>query len=141
MKRVISELRTEAPSETQPTLLVIDDDPVFLKRVQIVMEQAHYNVVGMNAGLGAVSRIKEHKISLVILDILMEDHEGIETLMEIREAYPELPVIMVSIDPFYLSFTQQLGANEAMEKPISFEVLLSSVKRLLSQVGRSLSPA
>lgn len=130
---VLTELCIETSSQARNVILVIDDDPIFRKQVKLGLEKAHFQVVGLESGVHAISKIREHGVCLVILDILMEEREGIETLTELREVYPDLPVIMVSVDSLYLSFSEGLGASRTMVKPIPLQTLLSSVKQLLQE--------
>lgn len=76
------------------------------------------------------------KPNLVILDIVMPDQEGIETLIQLRKEYPRLPVIAISgggkIGPDnYLKLAKAFGADETFEKPVSNTVLLSAIRTLL----------
>jgi len=73
---------------------------------------------------------------LVITDILMPKKEGMETIMDIRKAYPDIKIIAISGQGWsgavsYLDMSQKLGANAALPKPFSKADLLEKIAEVL----------
>ncbi len=79
---------------------------------------------------------------IVITDMLMPEKEGIETIRELREKTPYLPIIAISgsanID-LYLKITIELGANAYLKKPFNPAQLLQMVRDLPSGACRPVS--
>ncbi len=112
-------------------ILIVDDDPTFRAMIRHALEERGYGVVEQASGFHTNATIREYQVSLVILDILMEEHDGMETITEIRDAFPNLPVVVISVDPFYLSIIPHLGANESFLKPIDLKKVLPAIDRWL----------
>jgi len=114
-------------------VLVVDDDPVFLTMMEEVLSQNSYEVVLQQSGINALEVINKEQPDLVILDIIMPDKEGLETINDIRAKDMKLPVVVVSgisnID--YLDMAMDFGADAMLTKPIDKSVLLNLVKDLI----------
>ena len=69
-------------------------------------------------------------------DLLMPEKDGIEIVMELRKAQPDLPIIAMSgqssRSPLYLGMAKKLGARRTLGKPFSIETLLTTVKEVLA---------
>ncbi len=104
-------------------ILIVDDDPGTREMLRLGLEQQGYAVLEADSGKKVMEILDQPRAQLVILDILMEEKEGIETLRDIRMSYPTIPVIMISSDSFYLTLSLKMGANEALEKPIDLREL------------------
>jgi DNA-binding NtrC family response regulator len=116
-------------------ILVIDDDDQVRAYFKILLEENGYSVDTAENGLKGMNRLKEKQYSIVILDLLMPEKEGMETLMEMKKTMPEIKVITVSgggkIGPeSYLSATRILGAEYAFPKPVDQQELLDAVSRV-----------
>ena len=115
-------------------ILIIDDDKVTLMKLKAMLEQAGHDVVEIEDGIYAEQAITNHKPQLVITDIIMPEQEGIDTVMQISEIHPEIPVIAMSGDQLgvnFLELSKSLGAQESLRKPIDKDELLSAVEKLL----------
>lgn len=111
-------------------ILVVDDDFAVRQLISIGLGTEGYQVVEENSGRHVVETIKNKEISLVILDIFMDDTEGMETIYQIRENFPDLPVIMISSDIVFLSMSKELGATETLLKPIDLKILIPMIEKL-----------
>ena len=86
---------------------------------------------------GRVSIFRRTRPALVITDLVMPDKEGIETIRELRQAAPTVPILAISRGtnhPIYLRAATKLGATEALDKPFGNEELLAVVTRLLKTI-------
>ena len=118
------------------TVLLIDDEMEVRATVSRLLQRAGYEVVTAANGAEALETARFVRVDLIITDILMPGKEGLETIIELRHEFPELPVIAVSgggiVDPAsYLALAQKLGADRALAKPFGFDELLSTVRELL----------
>ena len=76
------------------TLLVVDDEAPIRRVLRFVFEKAGYQVVLASGGAEALELMRKQLPALVILDLLMPDMNGAETLLRIREEWQALPVIL-----------------------------------------------
>jgi DNA-binding NtrC family response regulator len=116
----------------KPLILVIDDDEGLRDSLWEILED-DYEVVCVESGFKAIDKIKEQVFDLVLLDILMPDMDGIQTLKRIRELDKDLDVIMISaIDRAQQAIDSiQLGAYDYITKPFEHELILNRVERVL----------
>jgi CheY-like chemotaxis protein len=111
------------------TILVIDDEPRMLRVIGEMLKSAGHTVVEATSGDQGVATLAEQAVDLVITDIIMPDKEGIETISEIKQDHPDLPIIAISGGSLkgagsYLETAAALGACATLEKPFhSFEML------------------
>ena len=109
-------------------ILVIDDEPRMLRVIREILERDDHNVIEAISGDQGIAAIVAQPVDLVITDIIMPDKEGIETIGEIKQDYPHLPIIAISGGSLtgagsYLATAAALGACATLEKPFrSFEL-------------------
>ncbi len=118
----------------------MDDEPVSLKRVSIILSGEDYSIVEAENGQSTLEMIeKGFKPGLVLLDIVMPGIDGFEVCKKIRNIYSssEVPVIMLTAntDSSYLVRSFEAGANDYLEKPFSKAELLVRVKTQLRLAG------
>lgn len=77
-------------------VLVVDDEPDFLEVIKIRLEASEYDVVTVTNGDDALKKIKNEKINVVLLDILMPGMDGLEVLKKIRRVNKDLPVYIIT---------------------------------------------
>jgi CheY-like chemotaxis protein len=70
-------------------ILLIDDDAVFCRLLQEILEEVGYEVVVAHNGREGVACYETTSIDLVITDILMPEQEGLETITILRRSVPE----------------------------------------------------
>ncbi len=125
-------------------VLLIDDEPGVRSLLRAALESHGYTVDEAGDGREGARRFREGLPELVIVDIFMPEKEGIETLLELRGAHPELKCIVVSGGGMtgafdYLSHARALGACRAFAKPFRLSELLDAVLELTGGSRRSLS--
>ena len=77
-------------------VLVVDDEPDFLKIIRKRLETSNFQVITAGNGKEALDKIKKDKPDAVFLDILMPELDGLETLRKIRRKTKDLPVFIVT---------------------------------------------
>ncbi len=117
-------------------ILIIEDDVQIREMLRQTMEREGYEVVDAPNGKVAMKLQREKPAALIITDLIMPEKEGIETIRELRQDFPEVKIIAMSgggqIGPeAYLRIAKSLGAMRAFTKPIEREVLLEAVRELL----------
>ena len=129
---------------SQYKVLIVDDDPLFVKSTRAILEAHGYEVDSAQGGDEALSRMKEQVPDLVLLDVMMDsvlDGVSVSRSMMHEPALQQVPIIMVTSirDSEYRgSFPQDeyLHANAWLDKPCSPEQLVSEVEAVLKRHGR-----
>lgn len=119
-------------------ILLIDDDPTIQMVFSRFLSNSGFEVIQAENGLKGIELLKAHDPDLVITDILMPEMDGLEMLMELRNSHPGMPVITMSgglrNEPGSVHERAQIyGATRVLEKPVSLNILLSTVHELLKQ--------
>lgn len=109
-------------------ILVCDDDKEIVKAIDIYLSKENYKIFKAYNGNEALNIIKNNEIHLVILDIMMPEKDGIETLEEIRKEYT-LPVLMLSAksEDSDKIIGLDLGADDYVTKPFNPMELIARV--------------
>ena len=120
-------------------ILVIDDDPLVRLIGSQMLTQAGYRVSVAEDGDDGIKQIAARPFDLVVTDLIMPNKEGVETIREIKERWPETPVIAISsggqLDVgFYLPLAKAMGAAAVLQKPLRTETCLPLVEETLAQV-------
>jgi DNA-binding response OmpR family regulator len=143
----ISSSSTSFPPNITPksaTVLVVDDDRTFVSIVARRLQGDGYNTILASNGIEALSILNRQSIDLVLLDIMMADMNGLETLQAIRANYSmlQLPVIMVTARDGSADMVEafELGANDYVTKPIDLPVIMARVKSHLRTKYADRSP-
>ena len=120
-------------------ILVCDDDKEIVKAIEIYLNKEGYNVLKAYDGNECLKAINNNTIHLVILDIMMPNKDGIETLNEIRKN-SSIPVIMLSAkseDEDKINGLN-LGADYYVTKPFNQLELIARVNsgiRIYTKLG------
>ena len=98
-----------------------------------VLREAGYEVVTGGDGNVALSLVRSQPFDLMILDLVMPEREGLDTMMRLRESHPGLPVVAISgaFGGRFLRSASMLGARATLGKPFSGEDLLNVVRTVL----------
>ena len=115
------------------TVLVVDDEPRLVDVVRMNLEIEGYHIVEANNGSEALDRLREDLPDLVVLDVMMPDLDGFETLRRIREV-SSVPVIMLTVRQEETDRIRglEIGADDYLTKsPFSPRELQSRIKALL----------
>ena len=121
-------------SNTQAHILIIDDEPGIRQSLRGILQEDEGHLISeadsAEAGLEILSR---ELPDVVFLDIWLPGMDGLEALRHIREAYPSLPVIMISGHGTIESAVTAIreGAHDFIEKPLSLERVVLAVNRAL----------
>src|SRR5260221_4850276 len=85
------------PMAVKEKILVVDDEPSIRKYLQTLLEVDGFEVEAVSSGKDALERVsKGERPDFIILDVLMPEMNGIETLKELMQAERSLNVIMLS---------------------------------------------
>lgn len=121
-----------------PSILVVDDEDQIPQLIRDTFERAGYTVHEASDGKQALQQYRAEPADLVVMDILMPDQDGLESIMTLRREYPSVKVIaitggtdMIGILNF-LDIAKMLGARRTLQKPFDMQALLEAAKAELS---------
>ena len=114
-------------------ILAIDDDPAVTSLIKRGLTYEGFTVETASSGEAALELARDHSPDLIILDIMMPRMEGLDVLRRLRSADATLPVLMLTAKDAPADQIQalELGADDYVVKPFTFEVLLARVRVLL----------
>lgn len=123
--------------ETKTRILVLDDEPIVLKRLGPALEKAGYAVEVFSRSPEAFNRIQETTFEIVITDLKMEGLDGMQFLTQVKERTPQTEVIVITgfatMDTAKESF--QKGVFDFLAKPFKLGEILETVKRAEKKIS------
>lgn len=127
--------------DSQAKILVIDDDPVFVKTTKTILESKNYQVITAFDGDEGLQKARDEEPNLILLDIIMPTQDGFHVCEQIKgnPQLADIPVIILT------SFAKQKGgtnipvsagfgleAEGYLDKPVDPTALLEYVGKMLS---------
>ena len=116
-------------------ILVIDDENDLREILRRFLTKAGFDVRTAANGEEGLQKFQMDPANLVITDLLMPDKEGIETIVELKQGYPDVKIIVMTGGGIgkakdYLEIASALGVEHAITKPFSLGDLLQKVKEI-----------
>jgi DNA-binding NtrC family response regulator len=108
-------------SEQKTKILILDDEPIVLKRLKPALEKSGYDVEAFSRSLEASNRIMEKEFDIVITDLKMEGIDGMEFLTRVKDRSPVTEVIVIT------GFATMETAKESFKKGV-FDFLAKPFK-------------
>jgi len=117
-------------------ILVADDDPIICKLLSEVLTNDGHQVTATSNGVEALEETRRQNFQLVFMDVHMPVMNGLETLLALRELFPELPVAMMDSYPDQLAHqAKREGALTCIHKPFD----LQEIRIIIQQVENPVS--
>lgn len=115
------------------TILWADDEIDLLKPHILFLKNKGYAVTPVNSGADALDQVEQAQFDLVLLDEMMPGMTGLETLAQIKQMRPNLPVVMITKSEEEHIMEEAIGSKIAdyLIKPINPSQLLLSLKKNL----------
>jgi DNA-binding NarL/FixJ family response regulator len=117
-------------------ILIADDHPLIRKGlIQIIRDSLPVHYIDEVAdGAEVLNSISKGKYNILILDISLPNRDGMDILHDVKIQYPDLPVLMLSIQPEeqYALRALKLGASGCLNKAVAPENLVEAVKAVVS---------
>ncbi|MBU1430877.1 sigma-54 dependent transcriptional regulator [Myxococcota bacterium] len=115
-------------------ILVIDDEKNIRRTLALVLEGEGFEVIDAASGEEGL-KLAERRLDAVLLDVSLPGIDGLEVLARLIAADPSLPVIMISGHATFQHAVQatRLGAYDFLEKPLSRERVLLSLRNALTK--------
>jgi DNA-binding response OmpR family regulator len=125
-------------------ILVVDDDPDILDALSMILESQGYQVVTARDGVEGLANLKAEQPDLMILDLMMPKMDGWAVCKELQDPrwakYRGIPILILtsvreeaSRRRYELETGLELDVDAYVEKPISPDILLERVSRLIKR--------
>src|SRR6266436_7287573 len=131
-----------ASGEDMPHILVVDDDPMVRKAIELYLERQNFEVVVADGGEAGLRALEGVAFDLMIVDIFMPHMRGFESIRIFHERAPTVPLIAMSgyafanLDspaPDFLRMALDLGAMRCLRKPFTPVALLTIINECLAE--------
>jgi CheY-like chemotaxis protein len=116
-----------------PSVLVVDDEDQVRQLIRESLEQAGYAVQEARDGKEGLDQYRKQAADVVIMDVMMPDQDGLESILILRREFPAARVIaitggsdMIGILNF-LDVAKMMGARRTLQKPFELHALLDAV--------------
>lgn len=112
-------------------VLIIDDDQALTQMLAEYLQQNGFAVQTENSPLAAIAKVRDERFDLLLLDVMMPELDGFETLKQIR-SFSVVPVIMLTAkgEAYDRILGLELGADDYLAKPFNHRELLARMKAL-----------
>ena len=123
-------------ANTNPKVLVVDDDPGIIEFVQETLGSHGYEVLSASSGEQGLRMAVRDAVDLILMDILMPGKDGLETIMDLRRRQNPARVIAMSGGGSFhlanaLTWAEKMGAQSTLRKPFTPQELLLAVREAL----------
>ena len=125
------------PAHEPARILVVDDDPEMSELLAEILAEEGYQARTAGSGKEALWMMHSVPFSVVVTDLRMQGMSGMELLTSIREAHPEVEVIMITafgtIDTAIEA--TRAGAYDYITKPFRTAEILAVIRRAMEKIG------
>jgi DNA-binding response OmpR family regulator len=112
-------------------ILIVDDEEVIRMLYGEELEDEGYNVITTGSGRGLVELVERERPDLIILDIKMAEHDGLDLLQDIRKEFYNIPVILCSAYSSYKGDLKSIAADYYVVKSADLSELKQKIKMAL----------
>jgi CheY-like chemotaxis protein len=129
-------------------ILVVDDDPLVCKAIEIYLERHNFHVTVADGGEAGLRALEGTVFDLMIVDIFMPHMRGFESIRIFHERAPSVPLIAMSgyafanlnsPAPDFLRMALELGASRCLRKPFTPAALQMAIDECLSEAQSHVS--
>lgn len=113
-------------------ILIVDDEPLLVKGLKYSLEQDGYEIFTAFDGEEALEKVKEQKLDLVLLDLMLPKIDGLQVCQQIR-INSQIPIIMLTAKGEDMSkiLGLEYGADDYLTKPFNILELKARIKAVL----------
>ncbi len=130
---------TNCGSSSGAHILVIEDEQTIAEFLDTGLKYEGYRVTVAKDGVTGLDYAREIDPDLIVLDIMLPDKDGFEVCSRIRRRGSDVPILMLTAKKEISDKVKGLdvGADDYITKPFSFEELLARIRALLRRSGRA----
>ncbi len=116
-------------SETDPLILIVDDEPQILRALKTILAANHFRVQAAATGEQALVLAAAQEPDIIILDLTLPDMDGTQVCEQIRE-WSAVPIIVLSVRDSEKDKVLALdkGADDYLTKPFGIEELMARIR-------------
>ena len=128
-------LEIEVPNNTNPTVLIVEDDIAINEMLQAFIKREGYRVLTAETGRAGIKLATQHIPDLIICDIHLPGMHGLDVIrgFKANEQLSNTPILMLTADIFKADESYDIGANEYILKPIRKNQLMKYVDKYLAK--------
>ncbi|HKL01472.1 MAG TPA: sigma-54 dependent transcriptional regulator [Desulfotignum sp.] len=117
-----------------PAVLIVDDETTIIESLEGILSDDGFEVMHAFNGYEALKKIETDSPDIILLDIWMPGMDGIETLKEIKQGFPNIPVVMITGHGSIESAVDatKSGAYDFLEKPLSIDKVMVTINNALN---------
>mmetsp|Transcript_697 Transcript_697/g.528 ORF Transcript_697/g.528 Transcript_697/m.528 type:complete len:129 (+) Transcript_697:961-1347(+) len=114
-------------------VLIVDDEKGYVDVLANRLKRRGFDVDKAYSGVSAIEKLRKIDFDIAILDLKMEDMDGIEVLKIFKKVMPQMQVVMVTGHGSSEAATKgiEYGAFDYLAKPCEFSELLETIKKAL----------
>jgi CheY-like chemotaxis protein len=116
----------------KPKVLVVDDERVIADTLAIILNQNGFAATAVYSGTGAIEKARSERPELIISDVIMEDMNGIDAAISIRQFLPNCKILLFSGQAATADLLQNARARgyqfEILAKPVHPQDLLAKLR-------------
>lgn len=118
---------------TAPTILAVDDEPIFRFLLETHLREAGFTPATASNGIEALAVLERQPVDLIVSDLLMPDMDGIELIAQVQKLHPGIPIIVITAHGSVESAVEamRVGAYDYLEKPYNPSDLKITIQRAL----------
>ena len=133
-------------TESQLTLLLVDDDAMIIESLGPLLERSGFHVLLASNGEEALNKVQSHRPDVIVMDVLMPRVNGREALRRMRKSNIWIPTILLTQvgEASERAVALEEGADDYLNKPFHSQELLARIHAVLRRArssGQSLSSA
>jgi CheY-like chemotaxis protein len=113
-------------------ILVVDDDPVMIRLISLMLGREGYAVHGATSGADALLLLKYQPIDVMLTDYSMPEMNGVELIRETRKTHPDLLIYILTA--YAADYVERYGTVEGVQKVLSKPLEISPFLAMLSAV-------
>ena len=119
----------------KPVILIVDDESDMCEMIAATLYEEGYVTDIVNSGKDAIKKVLDGGVDFVLLDIMMPEMSGIETLQRIKAIQPGLPVVLITAYATLKTAQEamRLGAYDYITKPFNLECVKEVIKQGLEE--------
>ena len=119
---------------TTANILVVDDDPIMIRLVSLMLEREGYVVYGATSGADALGLLSNQPIDIMLTDYSMPQMNGVELIRETQKTNPNLIIyVLTAYSADYLGRNGSVeGVQEVLSKPLEIQPFLAMLETVLN---------
>ena len=127
--------KSENATEKKIKLLLADDEKRFVEVLYKRLSRRNFDVTRTFSGAEAIQALRKIDFDVAILDLKMEDMDGLEVLKIFKKMYAPMQVIILSGHESAQTAREGMkhGAFDYLSKPCDFQELLTTIRKAISE--------